>query len=172
MEIVNYVHKGNLEEKLDLGTLSNHITHPKLIAIRHQTKQPEQLILKFSDCNTLIFFKSGAFRLMGRSDDLESHFIVYEVIALFSDKIPNIILQTMTATYNYNQKIHLCALAKEEGMRYMSEFFPAVQIRNRFPTTHINIFSSGKITITGVKDELLLPDIKHYLDSIIPKYLL
>src|SRR5271163_519707 len=172
MEIVNYVHKGNLEEKLDLAALKNLIQHPNLVTIRHQTKQPEQLILKFANQNTLIFFKSGAFRLMGRNDELDAHFIVYEVIALFSDKIPNIILQTMTATYNYNQKIHLCALAKEEGMRYMSEFFPAVQIRNRFPTTHINIFSSGKITVTGVKDALLLNEIKTYLDTILSKYLL
>ena len=57
-------------------------------------------------------------------------------------------------------------------MQYTADFFPAVQIRHRFPTTHINIFSSGKITVTGVKDELLLVDIKNYLDSVILKYLL
>src|SRR5271163_2588023 len=174
MEIVNYVHKGNLEEKLDLAALKNLIQHPNLLTIHHQTKQPEQLILKFDNQNTLIFFKSGAFRLMGRSDELDAHFMVYEVIQQFSNKIPEITLQTMTATYNYQKKIHLCALAEEEeeGMCYTAEFFPAVQIRNRFPTTHINIFSSGKITVTGVKDELLLIDIKTYLDSILSKYLL
>src|SRR5271163_4473322 len=172
MEIVNYVHKGNLKEKLDLGTLKNLIQHPKLIIIRHQTKQPEQFLLKFKNFNTLIFFKSGAFRLMGRCDELESYFLVYQIIEQFSDKIPDIILQTMTATYNYHRKIHLCALAEEEHMQYTAEFFPAVQIRHRFPTTHINIFSSGKITVTGVKDELLLIDIKTYLDTILSKYLL
>src|SRR5271163_2854067 len=139
MEIVNYVHKGNLEEKLDLGSLKNLIQHRNLQTIRHQTKQPEQLILKFINQNTLIFFKSGAFRLMGRSDDLDAHFIVYEVIQQFSEKIPDITLQTMTATYNYNQKIRLNALAEEEGMHYTAEYFPAVQVRNKFPTTHINI---------------------------------
>ena len=109
---------------------------------------------------------------MGRSDELEAHFMVYEVIEQFSSKIPDIILQTMTATCNYHQKIHLYALAEEEGMQYTAKFFPAVQIRHRFPTTHINIFSSGKITVTGIKDELSLIDIKNYLDSVIPKYLL
>src|SRR5271163_3999867 len=171
MEIVNYVYRGNLQEQLHLPNLLASIRHPDVQLIRHQTKQPEQLIIKFRNSNTLIFFKSGAFRMMGKCDDISTHLNIYEIINQFSTQIPKIILQTMTVCYNYNRKIHLTAMACENSMQYTAEFFPAIQNRV-FPGIHINIFSTGKVTITGVKDKMILPTIKNYLDNIVLRYLL
>src|SRR5271163_888790 len=171
MEIVNYVYRGNLQEQLHLPNLLASIRHPDVQLIRHQTKQPEQLIIKFKNSNTLMFFKSGAFRMMGKCDDITTHLNIYEIINQFSSQIPEITLQTMTACYNYHRKIHLTAMAVEDGMQYTAEFFPAIQNRV-FPGIHINIFSTGKITITGIKDEVILETIKTYLDSIVLRYLL
>ena len=43
--------------------------------LKHQTTQPEQLIIGFDDSSTMLLFKSGKFRIMGGGvDDLDMHF--------------------------------------------------------------------------------------------------
>ena len=132
-------------------------------------KQPEQLIIKLINGNTLLLFKSGCFRVMGKNDDLDNHLNIYMILAQISDVVPDITLQTMTASYNYNRKILLNKMAQEENVSYTAEFFPAIHIKN-FKPIHINVFSSGHVTVCGVKDESVLPIIKSYLDSVVCKY--
>ena len=46
--------------------------------VKHQTCQPEQLIIKFVDGSTMLVFRTGKFRIMGgKIDDLERHFNIY-----------------------------------------------------------------------------------------------
>ena len=119
----------------------------------------------------MILFKSGSFRMMGKADDLDTLFYIYQIIEQFSDCIPEVTLQTMTACHSYGRRILLEKLAQEPDASYTAEHFPAVQIR-RFKPIHINIFSSGKITLTGVKDVNMLTVIEHYLDKLLVDYFL
>ena len=106
---------------------------------------------------------------MGKDDSLESHFNIYEIIAQFSGEVPEVITQTMTVCHDFGQKINLIELSKESLAIYTAEHFPAVQIRVFHPV-HINIFSSGKVTLTGVKDEGELPILLSFLNNFVDKY--
>ena len=65
--------------------------------------------------------------------------------------IPDIVLQTMTASYAYPYRINLNKLSELVECHYNPESFPAVQIR-RYKPIHVNVFASGKVTITGLKN--------------------
>ena len=156
MKIVNTVSKGTLSKSLDLATIATILKHPQAVKITHQTKQPEQLLIKFASGNTMIIFKTGSFRMMGKDDSLDAHFNIYEIIAQFSGQVPEVTTQNMTVCHNFEHRINLSELTKESIAIYTAEHFPAVQIR-LFHPIHINIFSSGKVTLTGVKDESELP---------------
>ena len=115
----------------------------------------------------MLLFKSGAFRIMGKNevDELD----IYLILSKFSNVVPDIFIQTMTASCNYNRKIILNKLANEPHTHYTAEFFPAVHI-NKFKPLHINVFSSGRITICGIKDLSVCDSIKVYLDDMLCKY--
>src|SRR5438093_3365722 len=99
------------------------IKHHTIISIVHQTKQPEQLIIRLINGNTLLIFKSGCFRIMGKNDDISNHLNIYEILSQFSTDIPEIGLQTMTICYNYGKKLSLNKMAEEPYMHYTAEFF-------------------------------------------------
>ena len=129
---------------------------------RHQLRQPEQLIIKFHDKSTMLVFKSGKFRIMGGIDDLDAHFNIFTVTQLFNC-IPEIYLQTMTCVYQYPSKILLPLLANNITSHYTEELFPAVQIR-QFKPINVNVFKSGKVIMTGVKDYNVALDIEQKLE--------
>src|SRR5579864_4836069 len=166
MKIVNTVTRGDLKMNLNLAAICNVLSHPDAVKITHQTKQPEQLLIKFATGNTMIIFKTGAFRMMGKDDSLESHFNIYEILCQFTGAVPDVRTQTMTVCHEYEHKIMLNKLACEEDVQYTAEHFPAVQVR-KFKPVHINIFSSGKVTLTGVKNECDLVHIFAYLDNLV-----
>jgi len=143
--------------------------HETIKSIRHQTNQPEQLIIRLVNGNTLLIFKSGAFRIMGKNDSLDNHFDVYLLLSQISNVVPEIILQTMTASYNFKRKINLNKLADEPNTHYTAEFFPAVHI-TKFKPVHVNVFSTGRVTVCGIKDILDCNIIKLYLDNVVCKY--
>jgi TATA-box binding protein (TBP) (component of TFIID and TFIIIB) len=121
--------------------------------VRHQIKQPEQLIIKFCDGSTMLMFKSGKFRIMGGGvDDLDMHFNIFSVSVLFDNYLPDIIFQTMTATCQFPSIVNLNNFANTSFVtRYNPELFPAVQVLNYKPIS-VNVFASGKVTICGLKD--------------------
>ena len=117
----------------------------------------------------MLIFKSGKFRIMGGVEDLEAHFNIYSVTMLYNC-IPNIILQTMTCVYQYSTKIPLPLLANNILSFYTPESFPAVQVR-KFQPIHVNVFESGKVIITGVRDYSVAMNIKNQLDLLIDSLL-
>ena len=88
---------------------------------------------------------------MGGGDDLDAHFNIFSVTSLHHNNYPDIVLQTLTAAYAYPYRINLDKLSKVVQCYYNPESFPAVQIR-QFKPIHVNVFASGKVTITGLKD--------------------
>src|SRR5271156_1273963 len=110
--VVNSVWRGemqlsvSLQELLVLCLTLEHVREARL-----QSKQPQQLIIRFKDGSTMLVFKSGKFCSMGgKIDDLDAHFNIYRVTGLL-EQYPVIMIQTMTATFTYPHQINLALLA-------------------------------------------------------------
>ena len=107
---------------------------------------PYMKIYKTKDY-TLIVFKSGKCRIMGKK-------IPQHLPVIVSERR----LQTMSASHNLKcDSIHLKQAShhfKQMGYKveYEPEIFPAMRLRT-FDPICVNIFSSGKITLLGLKDE-------------------
>ena len=165
LKIVNTVWKGDVFSPISLDKL-NIACEYGVTTVKHQKTQPEQYIIKFDNASTMLIFKSGKFRVMGKGDQSAAILNILGVVCLFTDAIPSISLQTMTGVYGYNRKINLSKLVEAADGFLDLENFPAVQIR-KFKPIHVNVFSSGCVTICGLKDIDNGNIIKNYLDSII-----
>jgi len=69
-------------------------------------------------------------------------------------KIYDMEIQSITVTYNVGFQINILALACQMPPRermYEPELFPALRM-NKFNPVCVNVFSSGKIVILGLKD--------------------
>ena len=133
--------------------------------VKHQKAQPEQYIVKFDNNSTMLIFKSGKFRVMGNGDPAAAIINILNVVGQFTQVIPMVNMQTMTGVYGYGQKIQLHKLAEvTEGLLDL-ENFPAVQIK-KFKPVHVNVFSSGCVTMCGLKNIDYGNYIKSCLDSI------
>jgi TATA-box binding protein (TBP) (component of TFIID and TFIIIB) len=151
-------------QKLDLSALCELTAlHDDVLHAYHQTKQPEQLIIRFNTLNTMLVFNSGAFRMMGRDDSVKSDLHIFDIVSLFSDDIPDLHLQTITVAHDFGRKINLQKLALVEGTILTAENFPAINLIKNFKPVHVNIFSTGKVTIIGIKDEDEIPIVISYL---------
>ena len=137
--------------KVKLVKLQNKIQRlSNILHVKHQTRQPEQLVTKFKDCTIMLIFKSGKFRIMGAADELDLLFNIYSITILF-ESFPPVIIQTMTGTFQFPTHINLYKLADCCKSLYLPEIFPAVRIQTYLPIS-VNVFSSGKVTICGLKD--------------------
>src|SRR3981189_959542 len=151
LRIVNAVWRGQLGRTVVDGLRAMAEILNNVKCVKHQTCQLEQLIIKILDGSTMLVFRTGKFRIMGgKIDDLERHFNIYSITALY-DEFPEIILQTMTAAYAYPYTINLSSLANNVECHYSAEIFSAVRIRTYKPIS-VNVFASVKVVICGLKD--------------------
>jgi TATA-box binding protein (TBP) (component of TFIID and TFIIIB) len=65
--------------------------------------------------------------------------------------ITNVTIQSITVTCDYGQPINLKALAVNTPSIYEPELFPSVRL-TCFNPLCVNVFHTGKIVITGLKD--------------------
>ena len=134
--IVNINYKGQLAS----GELEK-------IQFQKKIKPPVQKVLKTSFGGCMLVFPSGKFRLMGVKNPLPS----YDNLPLLPGTMT---LQSATITGHYGERIHLRALANDLTSRrctYEPELFPAARLLDFNPLC-VNVFSTGKIVILGVKD--------------------
>ena len=123
-----------------------------------QNSQPNQLIIKFVNDATMLVFKTGKFRIIGKTlSHAEALGLAASITMMMHACPPLIELQTMTAVYTHPQHINLPTLATlvqgsehKTQCHYDAEHFPAVQIICWNPT-HVNVFASGKVIICGLK---------------------
>lgn len=165
LKIVNTVWRGDVFVPISLDKL-NIPCECGILNVKHQLNQPEQYIIKFDNNSTMLIFKTGKFRLMGNGDPLGAILNILYVIANFTKITPLVTMQTMTAVYGYGQRINLRKLSEATESLLDLEHFPAVQIRT-FKPVHVNVFSSGCVTICGLKNIDYGNYIKSYLDPIV-----
>ena len=114
----------------------------------------------------MLLFQTGSFRMMGKCDDLDAHFNAYHVSeVLCKEEIPNLILQTMTYVYKYSNSIDLYKLSEQIKSLLNLEGFPGLQVW-AFKPIHVNVFSTGRVIMTGIKDVIDANYIKSELDKL------
>jgi TATA-box binding protein (TBP) (component of TFIID and TFIIIB) len=169
MEVVNTVWRGSMGKKMKLKKwlvkleskqLGNGL---RIIHVNHQIKQPEQLIVRFSNSITMLLFKTGKFRLMGKG--AENEWDASHCVYLVSGTWPFLELQTMTAVFKTPNRINLEKFTSLFDSYYNAEDFPAVQIR-QFKPIHVNVFASGKIILCGIKDLKVANKIRQTIEPI------
>src|SRR5271163_2901791 len=173
IEIVNIVWKGLVCATFHLNELCLLAAAlPLVTKATYQERQPQQLIIKFGDGSTMIAFKTGRFRILGKTlTSSNAHYNAYSVTSLVHSCSPIVTLQTMTAVYSHPQRFNLLQLTTclqgsecKTQCHYDAEHFPAVQVIS-FRPIHVNVFASGKVIICGLKSV-------DCADSIINKLLL
>mgnify|MGYP003406514703 FL=1 len=105
--------------------------------------KPQQFVDKKGKY-TIIIFRSGKCRIMGCKKPLKKKYLQYP--------INDIVLQSSTLTVDLGEKVNLYKVAKVLNRLAMfePEIFPALRYLKYNPLC-VNIFSSGKVVILGVK---------------------
>ena len=170
MEIVNAVYKTRLAHSLDVYRLSGVIPNSILYVGR-----PTQLKVMFAKQKiTCLLFGRGAIRIMGKgvaeAISTSSSATIEGVLAYVLSHITNssqsvlpppsptlsLELQKMTIVTNLPGPINLNGFVKacdggDLKPTYDFELFSAVKLTN-FKPVCVNVFSSGKIIMCGIKD--------------------
>lgn len=117
------------------GQILDSIKHLKF------TYKPAQCVQKYKDY-TLVIFRSGQCRIMGCKKPLTT--VPYN--------IDSIQIQSITVTVNLGKKLNLYTLAAKLNNQcvYEPELFCALRFTKYNPMC-VNIFSSGKVVILGLK---------------------
>ena len=125
--------------------------------------KPSQVVDKTGKY-TIVFFKSGKCRIMGCKKPIEMKHVQYN--------IQNIQIQSLSVVINLKQTINLYKLARITRCMYEPELFPALRLTKYNPTC-VNLFSSGKIVILGLKNlyynnqvDVIMSEIHTLLDKI------
>src|SRR6202020_520953 len=92
IKVVNNVWAGRTGFPLDLNTLQYILLTNKLVSsVEMQCDTTiKQLKVKIKGGGVVLFFKSGAFRIMGNLDDMYANMVLCELLNEFCYTIPNI----------------------------------------------------------------------------------
>jgi TATA-box binding protein (TBP) (component of TFIID and TFIIIB) len=157
--VVNANYRATLSKSIDLIQLSTIIPNSKIC------NKPFQLIVKDKE-GIVLFFNNGKLRTMGCIDELEATFLTYKYTTLIDqEEYPTIFFQSMTVKVTLNNAINLDILKNLiPESQYEPELFPAVLVR-QFKPISVNIFSTGKIMICGIKELETISTIMHDLNN-------
>src|SRR5579862_4660767 len=114
IEVVNTVWKGVVCHNFRLHKLCLlAATLPMINKVTLQTVQPKQLIIKFFDNVTMLVFKTGKFRIIGKQLDYNKALGLSScVTSLATLDSPILVLQTMTAVYTHTRPFNLAIVAR------------------------------------------------------------
>jgi TATA-box binding protein (TBP) (component of TFIID and TFIIIB) len=120
--------------------------------------KPAQYVLKCKDY-TLVIFRSGKCRIMGCKKPLDESSLPM--------KIFSIRIQSVTVTANLGTPVHLYKLAVKlkNQCTFEPELFSALRYLKYNPMC-VNIFSSGKVVILGLKSLDYHCTVKHVCENI------
>src|SRR5271156_2452806 len=151
VDIVNVNYRTNTGKMIDLQNAHSLLTKSKL-----HTKLT-QLVVK-SEQGTVLIFRTGRIRIMGCNNELDAIFLAYTYLLALDETcdLPPIYTQSMTVKVAFNNVtvINLTKFAREctsLPLQYEPELFPTVLLKKYKPIS-VNVFSTGKIMICGVRD--------------------
>jgi TATA-box binding protein (TBP) (component of TFIID and TFIIIB) len=133
MRIVNRVFRGVLEDE----EVFKNFEHNKV-------RLPPMTKIKL-DFGTLLIFKGGKYRLMGKCENAEKQLAsVEKQLASVGIKSRTCILQTMVVVHDIGARPTF-----PKNAMYEPELFPSALVKT--PRGKANMFKSGKVVFLGVK---------------------
>ena len=160
MKIVNRVFKGRLQcTNIDLNFVHEAVPN----SIVHMVK-PAQVTVRTGCGATCVILSKGALRLMGGGGVVtnceEAREVVQNDVLRYwcHEECPQLSLQTMTAVFNLPECINLYKFQKLIPSVYNFELFSAFRLCD-FGSVCVNVFSSGKVVLCGIKSEQHAEDI-------------
>ncbi len=137
MKIVNKVVSFQINDAITYEEIK------KKYATKVYNGRPTMLLLKTIN-NTIIIFQNLKGRVMGNPNTIN------ETINDLPFKVSNVVIQTCTYTHSMTGEINLLKITYP--FHYEGELFPAAYIK--LMNAHVNIFHTGKLVITGVKNDM------------------
>lgn len=141
----------------------------KKISFNDRLSPPRQRVFKTKSSGTMIAFPSGKFRLMGLRKPLEN----LSNLPFLPESIQ---LQSCTVVDDLEVDVNLLLLAhllSPKRCTFEPEIFPAVRLIE-FKPLCVNVFSSGKLVLMGVRDldhfPELLRRVKSYVYEVLSDY--
>jgi len=104
--------------------------------------RPRQCVKKFGNY-TIVIFQTGRCRVMGCKKPLDETTLPFT--------IKHLTIQSVTVTSDLKRVIDLYKLAAKMKSMYEPELFPALRCLDYCPLC-VNVFSSGKVVILGLKN--------------------
>ncbi len=113
--------------------------------------KPHQLVIR-EKTGTVIFFRSGKFRVMGCVDPIDATFLALKyTFEIDKDDIPEIYSQSYTCTKKLGYNINLYKLSQCTCTLYNPELFGAIRMTKYNPVS-VNVFSTGSVVACGLKE--------------------
>ncbi|MHA2180670.1 MAG: TATA-box-binding protein [Promethearchaeota archaeon] len=173
--IQNFVVKSQLaiEEDLDLKLLSNTLNNTQ-----YDSHRFPGLFIRFSHPKcVIIIFRNGKLILTGLKSSNNITLVLkrlilnlsqIETIKLMKDEISTEIVN-IVVTANLFKEINLDAAAiKLTNAIYEPEVFPGLIYHSAYPTKSVFlIFSTGKIVLTGIREENVIESVLVYLGRLL-----
>ena len=171
VNVVNVNYRTSTGKIIDLQN-----AHSLLVNSKLHTK-PTQLVVK-SEKGTVLIFRTGRIRIMGCNDELDAMFLAYTYLMTLDEtcNFPPVYAQSMTVKVAFNNitGINLIKYSSEctsLPLQYEPELFPAVLLKKYKPIS-VNVFSTGKIMMCGVRDIQQVHNIMQEIKSDIDKCIL
>lgn len=163
VNVINANFRSSHDKPIDLKNV--HLLLPNISKLHIK---PSQLVIK-DEKGTIVFFSNGKMRIMGCIDELDATFLAYKYTMMLDDdcNFQPVYSQSMSIRVVYNVRINLNKFARESTtlpLQYEPELFPAVLLKKYKPIS-VNVFSSGKIIMCGVRDIQQVDDIMQDLKS-------
>jgi len=163
VNVINANFRSSHDKPIDLKNL--HLLLPNISKLHIK---PSQLVIK-DEKGTIVFFSNGKMRIMGCIDELDATSLSYKYTMMLDDdcNFQPVYSQSMSIRVVYNVRINLNKFARESTtlpLQYEPELFPAVLLKKYKPIS-VNVFSSGKIIMCGVRDIQQVDDIMQDLKS-------
>ena len=163
VNVINANFRSSHDKPIDLKNV--HLLLPNISKLHIK---PSQLVIK-DEKGTIVFFSNGKMRIMGCIDELDATFLAYKYTMMLDDdcNFQPVYSQSISIRVVYNVRINLNKFARESTtlpLQYEPELFPAVLLKKYKPIS-VNVFSSGKIIMCGVRDIQQVDDIMQDLKS-------
>ena len=167
MEVANRVFKGQLHSIPSFEKLKS-LCLRQNIPFRLHSGRPKMLCVKVKPNQTILFFISGRFRLMGKIC-LEEARQLLRLLEIEED-VP-LILQTATVHFKVKPVAQDFVRRYQENVMYEPELFVAIRLI-KWKEVYVNLFHSGGVVVLGKKAEEYAPLVKAWLEEVQSKPLL
>ena len=131
--------------------------------------KPKQIVIKLSTFSILIF-TTGQCRVMGRVSLTQAQTAISDLHLIYHSVVEPVVQVSQTVVFQLDSMhlpINLYKFAHEysndSNIQFEPELFPSLSLHYWKPL-HINVFSTGKVTVLGFNASASINTIREWLD--------